>query len=89
MSPRSIRLLTNCCVPDPAVAAANQAVTTAQGLRDAANLVAVADQATFDTATTAAQDASKQVFLPSTCNNLPSTRNKLSRLGCAVPVQRQ
>ena len=51
---------------DPAVVAAKQAVTLAQGLRDTSRLVVAADQATFDAATTAAQDASKEVLLPST-----------------------
>ena len=54
---------------------AKAAVVTAQAVKDAANLVVVADQASFDTASTAAQDASQEV--------LSSTRltDELSCLG--------
>ena len=41
---------------------AKAAVVTAQAVKDAANLVVVADQASFDTASTAAQDASQEVL---------------------------
>jgi len=45
---------------DSAVVSAKAAVVTAQAVKDAANLVVVADQASFDTAATAAQDASQE-----------------------------
>jgi len=45
---------------DSAVVSAKAAVVTAQAAKDAANLVVVADQASFDTAATAAQDASQE-----------------------------
>merc|ERR1711957_347037 len=45
---------------DPAVVAAKQAVADAQTARDSANLVVVADQATYDTSLVAAQDASQE-----------------------------
>ena len=48
---------------DPAVVAAKQAVADAQTARDSANLVVVADQATYDTSLVAAQDASQEVCL--------------------------
>jgi len=45
---------------DSAVVSAKAAVVTAQAVKDAATLVVVADQASFDTASTAAQDASQE-----------------------------
>jgi len=45
---------------DSAVVSAKAAVVTAQAVKDAANLVVVADQASFDTAVTAAQDSSQE-----------------------------
>merc|ERR1712166_573896 len=45
---------------DPAVVAAKQAVADAQTARDSANLVVVADQATYDASLVAAQDASQE-----------------------------
>merc|ERR1712195_353903 len=45
---------------DSAVVSAKAAVVTAQTVKDAANLVVVADQASFDTAATADQDASQE-----------------------------
>merc|ERR1711998_524043 len=48
-------------VADDAVVAAKKAVTDAQAARDAANLVVVADQATYDATLADAQDASQQV----------------------------
>merc|ERR1711957_1018690 len=45
---------------DPAVVAAKQAVADAQTARDSANLVLVADQATYDASLVAAQDASQE-----------------------------
>ena len=48
---------------DPAVVAAKQAVADAQTARDSANLVLVADQATYDASLVAAQDASQEVCL--------------------------
>jgi len=47
----------DCLVTTPAT---RRAVVTAQAVKDAANLVVVSDQASFDTAATAAQDASQE-----------------------------